>query len=160
MRSTSRRPWRSNRHSSTFSACAENSAKLVPRPSQVAPSGCGNPLDSRTLPVRNEVNCSQGRNNKIDLGNHTLVQRPYRTAVPDIAAAVGCRIGIENLAPRAGERHLDAIVAINFGREIDDDQATVMRVPSLAQPGEHAALVIVHHQPLEAGTVTVKLVQR
>src|SRR5260370_1094860 len=37
MRSSSRRPWPSNRQSSTFSALAEKSAKLVPRPSQLAP---------------------------------------------------------------------------------------------------------------------------
>ena len=38
-RSTSRRPLGSNRHSSTRSACSENSAKLTPAPSQVAPRG-------------------------------------------------------------------------------------------------------------------------
>ena len=36
-------PERSNRHSSTFSACAEKIAKLTPSPSQVAPSGYGRP---------------------------------------------------------------------------------------------------------------------
>src|SRR5437868_5506960 len=43
MRACSYCPDRSNRHSSTFSACAENSAKLTPLPSQVAPSGYGSP---------------------------------------------------------------------------------------------------------------------
>src|SRR5712691_458971 len=43
MRSSSCVPERSNRHNSTFSACAENSAKFTPLPSQVAPSGWGWP---------------------------------------------------------------------------------------------------------------------
>jgi hypothetical protein len=33
----------SNRHSSTFSACAENRAKFTPAPPHVAPRGCGSP---------------------------------------------------------------------------------------------------------------------
>ena len=40
----------SNRHSSTRVACSENSAKLTPTPSQVAPSGYGAP--GQTLIVR------------------------------------------------------------------------------------------------------------
>jgi len=43
MRSVSRSPQLSNRQSSTFVAWAENSEKLVPRPSQLAPRGCGKP---------------------------------------------------------------------------------------------------------------------
>src|SRR5690348_18067605 len=46
MRSSSRLPSMSNRHSSTLPAWAENSAKLTPTPSQVAPSG--NECPSRT----------------------------------------------------------------------------------------------------------------
>src|SRR2546421_6205958 len=101
MRSISRRPWLSNRQSSTFSAFAENSAKLLPRPSHVAPNGCGAPAEIRTLPLRNEKNCRKGRNNKADLGNGALVQRPDRARVPDIAAAVERGIGVEDLAPSA-----------------------------------------------------------
>src|SRR2546428_9625735 len=101
MRSISRRPWLSKRHSSTFSAFPENSAKFVPRPSQVAPNGCGAPAEIRTLPLRNEKNCSKGRNNKADLGNCALVQRPDRARVPDIAAAVERGIGVKDLAPSA-----------------------------------------------------------
>src|SRR5690554_6309993 len=40
---SSRLPWLSNRQSSTLVACAENSAKFTPRPSQVAPRGKGWP---------------------------------------------------------------------------------------------------------------------
>src|SRR5437899_9790646 len=101
MRSISRRPWLSNKQSSTFSAFAENSAKLLPRPSHVAPNGCGAPAEIRTLPRGNEKNCSKGRNNKADLGNFALVQRPDRARVPDIAAAVVRGIGVEDLAPSA-----------------------------------------------------------
>src|SRR5262245_14896997 len=43
MRWSSLRPLASNRHSSTLSACSENSAKLTPSPSQLAPSGLGAP---------------------------------------------------------------------------------------------------------------------
>src|SRR5262249_6050863 len=46
MRSSSVLPSMSNRQSSTLLACAENSAKLTPTPSQVAPSG--NEWPSRT----------------------------------------------------------------------------------------------------------------
>src|SRR5438874_12170250 len=99
MRSISRRPRRSNRQSSTFSACAENSAKLVPRPSQVAPSGCGDPGERRTLALPDEKNCSKGRNNKADLGNRALAQCVDDAGVPHVAAAIECGIGVEHLAP-------------------------------------------------------------
>src|SRR5262245_58458987 len=101
MRSISRRPWLSKRHSSTFSAFAEKSAKFVPRPSQVAPNGCGAPAEIRTLPLRNEKNCTKGRSNKADLGDCALVQRPDGARVPDIGATVEHGIGIEDLTPRA-----------------------------------------------------------
>src|SRR5919201_1210659 len=101
MRSISRRPWLSNRQSSTFSAFAENSAKFVPRPSQVAPNGCGAPAEIRTLPLRNEKNCCKGRNNKADLGDCALVQRPDRARVPDVGSAVHRGIGVEDLPPNA-----------------------------------------------------------
>src|SRR5438105_3319036 len=105
MRSTSRRPWLSNRQSSTFCALAENSAKFVPRPSQLAPRGWGRPAESRTLRLGGEKNCSKGRNNKADLWDRTFVQRPHTTAVPYITAAVEFRIGVEHLAPPSRNRH-------------------------------------------------------
>src|SRR5579863_9442305 len=46
MRSSSRLPSRSNRHTSTLVACAENNVKFVPLPSQIAPWACE--LPSRT----------------------------------------------------------------------------------------------------------------
>src|SRR3954452_17648349 len=47
MRSSSRRPCPSNRHSSTLVALAENRAKLTPEPSHRAPSGNGEPCEMR-----------------------------------------------------------------------------------------------------------------
>src|SRR6202035_5571587 len=43
MRSSSRSPFSSNRQTATFVAWAENRAKFVPLPSQVAPPGNGAP---------------------------------------------------------------------------------------------------------------------
>src|SRR5713226_7068261 len=159
MRSSSLRPWLSNRQRSTRSAFAEKSAKFVPRPSQVAPNGCGAPAESRVLALGGENNCSKRRNDKADLGNHALVQRPDRPAVPDIAAAVDGGIGVENFPPDAGKWNLDAIVPIDFGREIDDHDATLVGFAPLAQPCEDAAVGVVHHQPFEARRLTIECVQ-
>src|SRR5215467_11299511 len=101
MRSISRRPWLSNRQSSTRSALAENSAKFVPRPSQVAPSGCGAPAESRMLALRDEEDRSKRWNYKAERGNFCPLQRRDGTAVPHIAAAVDVRTGVEDLAPDA-----------------------------------------------------------
>src|SRR6516164_2385248 len=106
MRSISRRPWLSNKQSSTFSALAENRAKLVPRPSHLAPNGCSAPAEIRTLPLRNEKNCRKGRNNKADLGNCALVQRGDRARVPDIVGAVQRGIAVEDRAPGPRKWHL------------------------------------------------------
>jgi hypothetical protein len=69
-------------------------------------SGAGTPLITALprrpglpqLLLRDEKNCSKGRNYKGNLGNVSLSQRRDRTAVSDIAAAVKCGIGIEDLA--------------------------------------------------------------
>src|SRR5262249_60238069 len=97
---------------------AENSAKLVPRPSQVAPNGCGVPAEIRTLALRDEKNCRKGRNNKADLGNCAPVQRPDRAPVPDIAPAVQRGSAVEALAPRPPKWNFDAIIAIYLGSEV------------------------------------------
>src|ERR1700741_284079 len=101
MRSSSRRPWRSNRQSSTLLALAENSAKFVPRPSQVAPRGCGLPAETRTLPFRDQENCGKRRSNKRDLGDGAVLQRFHPSGVPNIATAIDGGISIEDLAPDA-----------------------------------------------------------
>jgi len=46
---------------------------ILREPAQVAPSGCGAPPESHALRLRDEKNCSKGRNNKADLGNHAFV---------------------------------------------------------------------------------------
>ena len=129
------------------------------RPAQVAPSGCGAPPESHALRLRDEKNCSKGRNNKADLGDHAFVQRTDGAAVPDIGAAVAVGIGIENLAPNSGEWNLDPVIPIDLGREIDHHQAALACLASLAQPSENTALGVMHDQPLESGAVAVELVQ-
>src|SRR5580692_9325796 len=115
MRSSSRRPWLSNRQSSTFWALAENSAKLVPLPSQLAPRGWGAPAESLVLALRDEKKCGKRRNDKVDLGNAAFVQRPHRPGVPHIAAAISGRIGVEDFAPGAGKRDPDAVITVDLG---------------------------------------------
>src|SRR6266404_9197442 len=159
MRSISRRPWLSNKQSSTFSAFAENSAKLLPRPSHVAPNGCGAPAEIRTLPLRNKKNCRKGRNNKADLGNCAPVQRPHRARVPDIAAAVERGIAVEYLAPGPRKWNLDAVIAIDLGGEVHHHQATLVRLVSFPQPREHAAFGVVHDEPLKPGILAIAFVQ-
>src|SRR5436190_12316058 len=114
MRSSSRRPWQSKRHSSTLVALAENRAKFVPRPSQVGPSGYGEPAVSRALTLGDEKNCSKRGKDKADLGHGSFLQRIDASGVPQIAAAINSSIGVEHLAPEAGERHFDPIIAINL----------------------------------------------
>src|SRR5438445_9984528 len=118
MRSRSRRPWLSNRHSSTFWALAENSAKFVPRPSHVAPKGWGAPAESRALALGNEKNCSKRWNDKAHLRYSPPLQRAHPTSVPHIGAAVDGCIRVEHLAPEPRKRHPDAVVAIDLRGEI------------------------------------------
>src|SRR5688572_12750600 len=105
MRSTSRRPSLSNRQSSTLVALAENSAKLVPRPSQVAPSGCGAPAERRLLDLRNEKEGSKGWDNKTELLRVAGHNSRHGTSVPGVAAPVNCCICIEHFTPGACIRH-------------------------------------------------------
>src|SRR5436305_2245369 len=111
-----------------------------------------------SLPLRNEKNCSEGRNNKADLGNCALVQRPDRPRVPDVTAAVECRISVEDLAPDARKRNFDPVIAVNLGSEVHHNQTPLLRLASLAQPREDAALGIMHDEPFEPGILTIELV--
>src|SRR4051794_894217 len=113
----------SNRQSSTLVALAENSAKFVPRPSQVAPSGCGDPADRRALAIGGEKNCSKRWNDKADLGDGSLRQRIHASAVPYPRSTIDFCISIEHLAPKSGEGNSDAIVAIDIRGEVHHDQA-------------------------------------
>src|SRR5262245_62255520 len=160
MRSSSRRPWGSNRQSSTFSALAENRAKLVPRPSQLAPRRDGVPAVRRIQSAFGyEEDRSQRRNGEIKFVTIAL-QRLDGAGVSDIAAAIMGRVGIERLAPLACERHPDTIVVVNVGREIHGDNAARSFAKSLAQPGEHVAAGIVGDEPFEARFLAIEFVQR
>src|SRR3954462_8844730 len=107
MRSVSALPVGSNRQSSTFSAVLENSAKLVPRPSQVAPSGCGEPAAMRRSDFRNEIDGSKRWKDKVQLRAFGCHNGGDGTCVPRVAASVMGGIGVECFAPAAGERHAD-----------------------------------------------------
>src|SRR5262249_42970348 len=121
MRSSSRRPWVSNRQSSIFSALAENSAKLVPHPSQLAPRRVGVPAERRIQSAFGyEEDRSQRRNGEIKFMAIAL-QCLDAAGVADVTAAVVGRIRIERFAPNAAEGHADAIIVIDIGREIRDD---------------------------------------
>src|SRR5690349_24445364 len=141
MRSVSRRPSRSNRHSSTFVALAENSAKFVPRPSQVAPSGCGDPAETWPLRAfRNEKDGSKGWDNNAKLRSITRDNGRYGPGVPHVASAIDRGIRIEHFSPAAGERHAHAVVVQDLRGEIDDDQAALERSVPLSKPGKTAVV--------------------
>src|SRR5687767_13718465 len=117
MRSNSRRPWLSNRHNSTFSALAENNAKFTPRPSHVAPRGCGAPPEARMLQLRHEEQRGQRRQRQAEFSAPVAtIDRNHHTLVADVAAAVEGGVGVEDFAPRSADRHRDAIVAPYLGR--------------------------------------------
>src|SRR6185295_671232 len=112
MRSSSRRPWLSNRHSSTFSAWAEKSAKFVPLPSQQAPRREELPAVSRIgSAFWNEKYRCQRRDGEIEFGREAFARLDFAD-IPHIAATVMRGIGIESLTPFAGERHAHAIIII------------------------------------------------
>src|SRR5262245_48906235 len=102
MRSVSRLPSLSNKHNSTFVAFAEKSAKFVPRPSQVAPSGCGEPLDSARLDLRNEIDGGKRWEDKVELRSSWRHNGASLSLVPHVTAPIVGGVGIENLAPRTG----------------------------------------------------------
>src|SRR3954471_11232873 len=93
MRLTSRAPFWSNRQSSTFWAWAENSAKLVPRPSWVAPRRDGEPSESRMSALRHQEDGGQRRNDEAELRSVATVDGRHEPAVADVAAAIEPRIG-------------------------------------------------------------------
>src|SRR5947208_16028196 len=113
MRSVSLLPVGSNRQSSTFTAVLENSAKFVPRPSQVAPSGCGEPAAIRRSDFRNEIDGSKRWKDKVQLRAFGCHNSRHCASVPSIAASIMSGVGVEHLAPIAGERHADAVGAPN-----------------------------------------------
>src|SRR3954451_13887778 len=119
MRSSSLLPVGSNRQSSTFSAVLENNAKFVPRPSQVAPTGCGAAAAMRS-DFRTEIDGSKRWKDKMQLGAFGCHNSGHKPCVPCVAAAIVSSVGVQRFAPLAGERHADAVVAPDLGREVDD----------------------------------------
>src|SRR5262249_13902780 len=129
---------------------AENRAKLVPRPSQLAPRRDGVPAVRRIQSAFGyEEDRSQRRNGEIKFVTIGL-QRLDQASASNVAAAIMGRVGIERLAPLAAERHRDAIIVIDVRREVYDDHATRALAKSLAQPGEHVVMGIIHDQPFES----------
>src|SRR3954452_4071331 len=160
MRSSSRRPWESNRQSSTFSAFAENRAKLVPRPSQFAPRRDGVPAVRRIQSAFGyEEDRSQRRNGEIKFVTIAM-QRLDAACVADVAAAIMGRVGIERLAPFAAERHPHPVIVVDTGREIHDHYARRAPGKSLAQPGKHVLAGVIGNQPFEACGFAILLMQR
>src|SRR5262249_51116604 len=87
-------------------------------------------------------------------------QRADAPAVPDVAAAIDPGIGVENLAPASEERNFHPVIPIDLRGEIDHDEATLVGLTALAQPGEDAAVGVMHDQPFETGGIAIELVQR
>src|SRR5512142_1348110 len=115
-------PLRSKRQSSTFSACAENSAKLTPPPSQVAPSGDGRPGQTRlrvAVIARTALRGLGREHHRAQRGQRQIQRvrlvapgealRHETTAIAHIAAAIKLRIRIEDLPPPAPRRRADPV---------------------------------------------------
>src|SRR5579864_3093791 len=137
MRVSSRWPDRSNRHNSTRSACAENSAKLTPLPSQVAPSGSGWPGHtlvegmlslSRFCREDQRPERRQAEPQRMGMAVHWVRFSIRLAGVADAAAAVNLSVGIDALDIAAGARHADPIVMPRHRREIAHDDRQLMRV--------------------------------
>src|SRR5262245_20862485 len=123
MRSSSRRPCGSNKQSSTRSPCPENSAKLVPRPFQLAPSGCDAPGSPRISILRHEKQRAERRQSEAQFRASAPIDRPDRSGIAHVAAAIDRRIAVEDFMPSTGAWNPDAIAAAYFGGKIDHDDA-------------------------------------
>src|SRR3954468_4609906 len=116
MRFNSRSPAPSNRHTSTFVALAENTLKLTPLPSQVAPRGNGDPSVTRRSTFISSGGagetgdlaalCLEGRHPLIDgggrairVGAAVLEARDLKQIAELVVAELQQQMG-EELAPR------------------------------------------------------------
>src|SRR5512132_2081320 len=109
----------SNRHSSTRVPCSEKIAKLTPTPSQVAPSGYGDPGQTRMFVVDTEGfryhvrgrGCNQTRqcrtaNCELRTANRELEQHDYsRIRRPHAHGAATVEHPPRQRLPRAGDQH-------------------------------------------------------
>src|SRR6185312_12344687 len=123
MRSSSRRPCRSNRQSSIFSALAEKRAKFVPRPSGLAPRTCGDPSNTCISNLRNKDDAAEWRQRQPQLAAGINRLCRDNAGVADICSTVDAGVAVENFAPLPCARNLDAVVAAYFRREIEHDKA-------------------------------------
>src|SRR5450755_833827 len=103
MRSTSRVPVESNRQSSTLVAWAEKSAKFVPRPSHLAPSGKGKP--SQTVVRAATVTLRLLLSTSVEQRSRTARSYPGKPA-----STRGSRSGPPS-AQRVNGRELDDVVS-------------------------------------------------
>src|SRR5205085_12605168 len=78
------------------------------------------------------------------------------TGIPDIRAAVMCRIGIDDFAPATREGHTDAVAPARHGREIEDRQDR-RRIAKTPLPGIYALRCIITDNPAEALGVGVAM---
>src|SRR6185503_5497579 len=80
--------------------------------------------------------------------------------IADVASAIKTRIAVQELAIVAGLRHADAIAGPYDGRPIEHDGNPVVTMSSPADQRNHARLIIVAVDPLEAGPLEVDFVER
>src|SRR5690606_5141182 len=173
-RRRSRRPSESNRHSSTFDAWAENTAKFTPEPSNVAPSGQGLPASSegtrKTLLViasllqpdcgREHEGCER-RQHEADaarLAMRTRVGRLYRPPIAHAGTAVDVGIRIEDLVPGARQRHADAVVMTRHRGHVADHQHAFALVS--AQERKHAVFDVIADHPRKTLGARIGSMQR
>ena len=130
----------SNRHSSTLVACSENRAKLTPTPSQVAPSGYGEPgqtrkcvLGTADLGITNA--CRLRRNAGITgrMSNRPDSQGSGNPVRLDVAAALGASCSTARSASRAPD--------IRFG--LDPILGLIPGLGDISSP-VFAALLLLH----------------
>src|SRR6266545_7910674 len=106
-----------------------------------------------------EEDGGERRNNEAQDVPSFLCRADQRAGIADVAAPIDRCIGVEDLAPHAGKRHRNAIVAQDLWREIDDDQALIAFATTLTQPSEHAVVDIIEDQPFESCSIAITLVQ-
>src|SRR5260370_41980335 len=101
------------------------------------------------LDLRNEKERAERGKHELEFRAVSSVDRRDRSGVADVAAAVDGGIGVEDLAPPAAARHLEAVVPPHRGGEIGRDDAQPVRVLRLAQPHGYAAFGVIANDPLE-----------
>src|SRR5579871_2957129 len=86
--------------------------------------------------------------------------RLHRAFVPEIAAAIEGRVGIEDLAPAAGARHADAVVLAWRRSEIAHHQDRPRCLRAEAQEREDRVGAIIADHPAKTFALGVARMQR